>query len=185
MRRLFTTCLLTAALLAGTLPGTLAGELATPSGPVILTIAGAIENSNRGASDPLQDRLLAYHDRSFAKAAEFDIAMLERLGMKRIRFGYKEWPQAEVMEGPLLRDVLAAAGATGQSITALALDGYGADFTRDQWLARDYVVVLKRNGRYLRLGALGPALLAFDRDQDAADKNDDGLVYAMFYIDVH
>jgi hypothetical protein len=184
MKRLVLRSLLIAGLLLGVQASARADELGTPTGPVVLTIAGNIGTANRGAFDPLHDRFLKYHEKSFAKAAEFDVAMLEALGMKKISFGYKDWPAPEEMEGPLLRDVLAAVGADGKWIMAVALDGYGVEFTDKDLGAQDYVLVLKRNGRYLKLGEYGPALIAFDRDHDAPDKSDAKLIYSTFYIEV-
>ena len=57
-----------------------ADELPRPTGPVVLTIAGKIGAVNRDPSDPLHDSFLAYHEKSFKAAAEFDLAMLRRLG---------------------------------------------------------------------------------------------------------
>jgi hypothetical protein len=161
-----------------------AGALGKPTGTVVLTIAGKIENANRGAFDPLHDRFLKHHEKSFSTAAEFDIDMLEALGMKKISFGYKEWSAPELMEGPLLKDVLAKAGAVGKRITTLALDGYAVDFTDKDLLAKNYVLVLKRNSRYLKLGEYGPTLIAFDRDHNSTDRSDDKLIYGAFYIEV-
>src|SRR3546814_13399793 len=61
-----------------------AAELAAPEGAVVVTVAGAIENTNRGAFDPDRDLFLKYHDRSFTKAAAFDRAMLEGLGLHQV-----------------------------------------------------------------------------------------------------
>lgn len=184
MRNILVRTLMAAALVLGVQASGSAAELGRPTGPVVLTIAGNIESTNRGAFDPLHDRFLKYHEKSFTKAAEFDIAMLEALGMQKISFGYKEWPAPEVMEGPRLRDVLAAVGAEGKWITAVALDGYGVEFTDKDQRAQDYVLVLKRGGRYLKLGAYGPTLIAFDRDHGAPDKSDAKLIYSTFYIEV-
>jgi len=48
------------------------------TGPGLLTVAGAITRSNRGAIDPALDQLLLKHGRTFDKAWEFDSAMLAR-----------------------------------------------------------------------------------------------------------
>src|SRR3546814_10925224 len=64
---------LVAAFLLAALPaGAGAAELAAPEGAVVVTVAGAIENTNRGAFDPDRDLFLKYHDRSFTHAAAFD-----------------------------------------------------------------------------------------------------------------
>ena len=60
----------------------------------MLTIAGDISNANRAAFDETTDTLINYHDKTFEKAADFDIAMLESLGMHEAQFSIERWPWA-------------------------------------------------------------------------------------------
>ena len=70
--------------------------LAPPTGPVVLTLRG------RGIGTPNQ-----------AGEAVFDMAMLERLPQQRIVTETPWYSKPRSFAGPLLRDVLAAAGAAG------------------------------------------------------------------------
>ena len=132
-----------------------AADLATPRGPVILTVTGNISSPNRGALDPFQDAFFAHDDVTFDKAAAFDLAMLEGLGMKTITTGHHGWPGKFSFEGPLLRDVLAAAGAEGRVAKVVALDGYGADISMERLEKFPVILALKRDGAYLGLGRRG------------------------------
>lgn len=88
-----------------------AADLAQPKGPVVLTIHGKIANTNRGALNEFEDAFFKFGSVSFDRAAQFDLPMLEKLGMKTLSVKYDTWPKAYKFEGPLLADVLKAAGA--------------------------------------------------------------------------
>src|SRR5215475_10627261 len=107
--------LLAVALLAWPVMGR-AAELAQPTGEVVLTVAGAVGATNRGPYDDFEDAFFKHHDRKFDKAAAFDLAMLEGLGMHEVTVSYDKWPKPFRFEGPWLKDVLAAAGASGRDI---------------------------------------------------------------------
>ena len=70
----------------------MATELATPGGPVVLTVTGNITQTNRGPFDDFEDAFLKHHERRFQKAAAFDLAMLEGLGMHDVVIEYGETP---------------------------------------------------------------------------------------------
>src|SRR5690606_26858422 len=124
-----------------------------------LTVAGAIENTNRGPVEPFADSFFAFHDIAFERAAEFDLAALEALGVHAMRAGYPNWPGVSVFEGPLLAEVLAAAGATGERIRLVALDGYASELTMADLEAYPAILAVKRDGAYLGLGGRGPTWL--------------------------
>ncbi|MFQ5773607.1 MAG: molybdopterin-dependent oxidoreductase [Kiloniellaceae bacterium] len=173
-----------AALALLTRPGT-AGELANPDGPVVLTVSGNIAQTNRAPFDPVRDAFLKYHEKAFEKAAEFDHAMLEALGMHEVKLASKNWPGAPRFEGPMLKDVLAAAGAAGKTVTVYALDGYGAKITKDELEGRQWILAIKRDGEYLKLGQRGPTLLAAPHKGKVTSKSDESKwVWSAFYIEV-
>ena len=162
-----------------------AGELPPPTGPVLLTVAGAVENANRGPVDPFADGFLVHNEIAFERAAEFDLAALESLGMHTLRAGYPNWPGVSTFEGPLLADVLKAAGANGSALRAVALDGYAADLAPGDLDKYPVILALKRDGKYLGLGGRGPTWVVYPREdfpelQQAAD--DSGLAWAVFVI---
>ncbi len=160
-------------------------NLPPPAGPVLVTVAGALDNPNRGPVDPFADAFFAYHEIAFERAAEFDLAALEALGMHSLRAGYPGWPGVSTFEGPLLADVLKAAGAHGATLRTVALDGYAADLPPQDLETYPVVLALKQDGRYLGLGGRGPAWIVYPREdfpelQQAPD--DAGLAWAVFAI---
>jgi hypothetical protein len=163
-----------------------AGNLATPSGPVVLTLAGETGTANRGPTVPVVDAFLTYHDISFQAAAEFDRAMLESLGTHEIELSYKDWPKAYRFAGPRLADVLAAAGAEGHDITVTALDGYGEDISAEEIADHDWIVALEVDGRPLGIGQSGPLWVVYAVPGTVASEADESRwPWAAFFIEVH
>jgi hypothetical protein len=163
-----------------------AQSLKAPSGPVILTVSGKITQSNRGASDETNDPFFKNQQIKFARAAVFDLAMLEALAQRKIEADYPQGGPLHKFQGPLLRDVLNAAGAQGRVVKVLALDGYNQDIDMreiEQW---PIVLAVKQDGAYLPLGGFGPTRIVFPRrDVPAlADRNDDKWVWGIVHIAV-
>lgn len=162
-----------------------AEALPPPAGPVLVTVAGAVANANRGPVDAFADGIFAYHEIAFERAAEFDLAALEALGMQEIRARYPNWPGESIFEGPLLADVLKAAGAGGGGLRAVALDGYASDIPRADLEKYPVLLALKRDGKYLGLGGRGPAWIIYPREDHAelqAAEDDSGLAWAVFFL---
>jgi hypothetical protein len=59
-----------------------------PDGPVALTVAGKIAQSNRPSFEATKDVFFNYLQRHFTQAFEFDMNMLEALGMREAIVGY-------------------------------------------------------------------------------------------------
>lgn len=83
--------------------------LEAPQGPVVLTLSGRLRTPNAGAQ------------------AHFDMAMLERL--PQVSFSTKTpwYAQPRKFTGPLLRDILMHAGASGTLLRLRALNDYRVD----------------------------------------------------------
>lgn len=165
--------------------GALADGLPAPAGPVVLTVAGdAVGNPNRPPFDPFEDAFAKYHDKTFARAAAFDRAMLESLDQHEVILAYKGWPRTFRFRGPWLRDVLAAAGAGGAAkVTAVALDGFATEIPRAQLESQDWMVAVKRDGRYLNLGQRGPLWIVYPPDGEKATADDEGRwPWAVFMV---
>src|SRR5262249_9031840 len=116
---------------AGLLPAiTSASAVAAPSavkGPGLLTLSGAVGNSNRGAVDPALDQMFVKHGIKFEKAYGFDAEALRRLPVVQIRPTLEYDAKKHTLAGPLLTTVLDEAGVTGGKETLLflrAVDGY-------------------------------------------------------------
>jgi hypothetical protein len=155
-------------------------------GPVVLTVAGAVNHANRGPVDPFTDGFFNSGQIAFDKAAAFDIADLETLGLKRIEVRYPDWPKGFVFEGPLLGDVLAKAGATGSVVRVQALDGYEAQISMEDVRKYPIVLAIKRDGRFLGIGDRGPAWVVFPREDfpELKAQDDSKWVWAVYYMHV-
>ena len=167
-------------------PTAAADELPAPTGPVVLTVAGEIGRANRGPSDDFEDGFLAYHEKRFERAAAFDRAMLEALGMQTLALEAEGWPGGFRFEGPWLKDVLAAVAAEGDTITLMALDGYAVEITGAELEADDWLLALKRDGAYLGIGQRGPTWAVYRRKDGQRAIHDDEArwPWSVFYIEV-
>jgi hypothetical protein len=163
-----------------------AADAPAPSGATVLTIVGKISQTNRPAFDKFEDPFMAYHERSFATAFAFDRAALESLGMHRATIAFAGWPRPVEVEGPLLRDVLAAAGADPGILNIVALDGFAMDLMPADLAAEDWIVAIKEGGRYLGIGQRGPAWILYARrdGQPATAEDEQRWPWAVFLIEV-
>jgi len=155
-----------ALLLAGSvlvLPGsaTAAGNLDKPTGQVVLTIVGAIEKSNRATYNDSKDLFFKFHEKKFEKAAEFDLAMIEKIGLRKHKIGIPGDKKLRLVEGVRLKSLLSLVGAKPKTLTITALDGFSVEISRKDLNAHNWILVLKENGRYLSIGQRGPLWLVF------------------------
>lgn len=132
-----------ASLLGMTLP---AWALEKPVGPVVLTVTGRVRHLNAGNS------------------AQFDMAMLEALPQHTVRTRTPWFAKSRRFTGPLLRDVLAAAGATGGLMRLIALNDYRVDMPVDD--AQRYDVVMARliDDQPLTVRDKGPLFIIYPFD---------------------
>ncbi len=141
----------------------------TPAaGATVLTVTGAIRHGNRGPRDKVLDQLMARHGLQFDRAFTFDLAALAALGQMTIRptLEYDAMPHA--LRGPLLGEVLKAAGADAIGQTSLALraiDGYAPVMTMAELRARRFIVATHIDGVPLAIGGLGPLWAVYDADR--------------------
>ena len=155
--------------------------------PVIVTVTGAVENTNRGAFDAETDVFFKHHELDFEKAHAFTRGDLAALGTEEITLAYaEEWSGERTFRGPRLADVLAAAGATGNSVTVQALDGYGLALDRKMIEDGHFILALESNGRPLAIGGFGPAWLVYPPDDwtHPTIAANSGLVWSIFHIAV-
>ena len=178
MRLIVALCALMAISLAPT-------PLRADDGGTLLTITGYISKTNRGPFDAFHDGFLNYHGKTFEKAFEFDAAALAALPQQVVRVKAEPWPRRVEMSGPLLADVLAAAGAEGKPLLAYALDGYGAAMTPEQVAERRWVLASHADGKPLGIGGRGPLWLVYDTgDGTASVEEEAAWVWSVFHIAV-
>ena len=162
-----------------------AAESEAPAGPVVLTVAGNVANTNRPAYRDRLDVIFRYHKRTFDRAFAFDRATLEGLGTVALEIEHTGWGGPMTVSGPRLADVLDMAGCPGGLLETLALDGFSTGISREELDAHDWVVATRAEGRPLGLGGRGPLWLVFDPpgDRPATDEEADQWPWALFFIE--
>ncbi|MFD1709035.1 molybdopterin-dependent oxidoreductase [Ottowia sp. GY511] len=148
---------------------------AAPTSPVVLTVSGQVGRPNRCPLTPALDQLMAKFQLKFDRARSFDLAALHRLPARQIRPTVEYDAQPHRLRGPLLSDVLGAAGAPTAPDTALLLrgiDGYAPSLTLAEAQRLGMIVATHLDGQPLAIGGLGPlwAVVDADRVPDLAAK---------------
>lgn len=119
------------------------------TGKVILTLTGKVADKNT------------------PDAAVFDLAMLERLPQQTFTT-MTPWDKQPIkFTGPLLRDVLAAAKASGTTIKALALNDYQTRIPVDDAQKYDVIVAHQMNGAAIPVKTKGPLFIVYPFDSKA------------------
>ncbi|MEM7213954.1 MAG: hypothetical protein AAF423_00320 [Pseudomonadota bacterium] len=157
-----------------------------PTGQTILTVTGEISKPNRKPADDFADAFFTSHDVSFERAASFDLASLEALGMKTLVASYPDWPKTLTFQGPLLSDVLKAVGAEGTKLIVRALDGYAPEIPVADVEKYPVILALKTDGKYLGIGDRGPSWIIYPRNDytELAEEDDAKFVWSVYHIEV-
>lgn len=133
--------------------GAVAGLLETPNGPVILTVSGAIQNTN--ADD----------------GAKFDRAMLERIGTSVVTT-ITPWTDGEVTFGGVLaRDLMNAVGAAGSQVHAIALNDYTVDIPLSDLVGGEVLLALTLDGEPMRVRDKGPIWIVYPAESPTELQN--------------
>lgn len=158
-----------AALGATTLPSTvLAASKAALDGPTLLTVTGAIGRGNRGPLDPALDQLMKKQGLKFDKAHTFDYTALASLPSTTIKPTLEYDGKTHALQGPLLLDVMKAAGATlvdSSKLLLRAIDGYAVQLPFADLRKYRFIVATRLNGKPMPLGGLGPLWAVYDADR--------------------
>ncbi|MCR5867470.1 molybdopterin-dependent oxidoreductase [Aquincola sp. J276] len=94
-------------------------------------------------------------------AVDFDMAALERLPQRSFRTSTPWYPQPVSFTGPLLRDVLAAAGVRGRTLRAVALNDYKVDLPADDAARFDVIVARLLDGQPMPVRERGPLFIVY------------------------
>jgi len=181
------------ALAAGVLPITRANAAPAAAGPVLLTVSGAIANSNRGPLDPALDQMMAKHHIEFTKAWTFDAAALSRLPAVTIKPTLEYDARPHTLKGPTLEAVLQAAGVAPDAKVMLglrAVDGYNVMVSLADARRYRMIVATRIDGHFMALGSLGPQWAVYDADRlpdfkDKPLKERFGLCpWGLYHVDV-
>ena len=153
MSRNFTRFLTPIALAAALFSTAPAHALQAASGKVILSISGKIADKNT------------------ADAAQFDLAMIEKLPQQTFTT-MTPWSKEPIkFTGPLLRDVLAAAKASGTTIKAMALNDYKTAIPVEDAQRYDMIVAHRMNGELIPVRTKGPLFIVYPFDSKSELQN--------------
>lgn len=123
-----------------------ADALPAPAGDVILRVTGNIANGNDGSG------------------ALFDLDGLETLPHTQVVTS-TPWTEGQtVFDGVLLRDLLAAVGATGENLRAVAINDYAVDIPAEDAVAYDVIVAYQMNGAPMSVRDKGPLWIVYPMD---------------------
>jgi hypothetical protein len=120
-----------------------AGDLPRPTGPVILTVDGAISHTNAPGR------------------AEFDHPMLEELGLVRLRT-WTPWTEGEPeFEGVPVQRLMEAVGATGSEVRAIALNDFESTIPLADFERYPVLLAMSVDGLQLRVRDKGPIWIVY------------------------
>jgi hypothetical protein len=137
-------------------------------GPVLLTVSGAINRSNRGPLDPLLDQMMVRQKVSFDRARAFDFGALTSLPAVTIKPTLEYDNKRHTLRGPLLLDVMKDCGVKVTAKTAFflrAVDGYAAQVSAADATKYRFIVATHLDGQPMTLGGLGPLWAVYDADR--------------------
>ena len=115
-----------------------AGTLATPTDKPILAISGAISETNSGDT------------------AQFDRAMLERMGLVKIETTTPWYQGPMTFEGVPMYKLMQLAGAKGQRVVVYALNDHTTEIHMEDFAQHHAILALKRNGEDMQVRDKGP-----------------------------
>ncbi len=153
---------------AGALPALGAAAPKTERGPALLTVTGAIAKPNRGSFDRVADQMMYKQRLSFEKAFAFDFAALAALPAVTIKPTLEYDNRVHTLSGPLLVDVLKAAGAQtseNSNLVLRAVDGYAVAVSLARARTQRFIVATHMDGAPMALGGLGPLWALYDADR--------------------
>ncbi len=123
-----------------------ASALDQAKGKVILTLSGKVGQKNSAAG------------------AQFDLGMLEKLPQQSFST-MTPWDKKPItFTGPLLRDVLGAAKASGTTIKAAALNDYQTSIPMEDAQKFDVILAHKMNGENIPVKTKGPLFVVYPYD---------------------
>ncbi len=123
-----------------------AQALMAPTDNVVLTLSGRVRSPNDG------------------KLAQFDMPMLEALPQTSFATLTPWWARPRRFTGPLLRDVLAAAGALGVTLRLGALNDYRVDMPYQDAERFDVIVARLLDDRPMAVRDKGPLFVVYPFD---------------------
>ncbi|SPJ29618.1 hypothetical protein [Falsiruegeria mediterranea] len=163
-------------------------EIAAPSGPVLVTLGGAVGESNLPARGVDDGGLFGFLEVAFDTAVGLDTAMLGSLPQHTISilYGPEDSQREYAFSGPSLADVMALAGASGKSALPMAMDGYQTEIPWDMIQRLNPILATHADGAPMGIGSYGPTMVVFPPTDNAEDAEaiPAKQVWAIAYIGI-
>jgi hypothetical protein len=105
------------------------------------------------------------------REVRFDLAALAQLPQRRIKTRTPWHSGEQEFTGPLLRDLLAAAGTEGQTLRMWALNDYRVDIPFDDARRFDVIVAHQINGQPISVRDKGPLFVMYPFDRNPELRN--------------
>ena len=128
------------------LNATAARALEPAKGDVVLTVSGAITNTNAG------------------ETVEFDRAMLDAIGTVTFETETMWTEGVQTFTGVELSDLLSVLGVNGSQLRASAVNDYAVDIPTDDAVGGGPIVAFLRNGELMSLRDKGPLWIVYPYD---------------------
>ena len=125
-----------------------AAALDAPTQTPILEISGSITQTNQGDT------------------AVFDRAMLEAIGQATIVTRTPWIDGVSTYEGVPLQALMEAVGASGDTVTAIALNDYVTTIPLSDFAEHGAILALRFNGEYMSVRDKGPLFIIYPFDSD-------------------
>ena len=140
-------------------------DLPSPTGSVILTVSGAIENTNSGSN------------------AEFDLEMLQTL--PTVSFTTETvWTEGEqTFVGVELFDLMNTLGASGNTIRATALNDYAVEIPMTDAIQGGALLAYHMNGEEMSVRDKGPLWVMYPFDANSDYRNQVYYARSIWQLD--
>lgn len=148
MRQLFWAVIAVAVGLAVS-SASMAQSLAAPKSAPILVISGDITNTN------------------VAGTAQFDLPMLEALGMEKMSTKTPWYEGVVTFEGVPMDKLMKMVGAKGTSVRAVALNDYAINIPISDFAEYGTMLAIKRDGQYMPVRDKGPLFIVYPFDSNS------------------
>lgn len=125
-----------------------AADLPVPAGKPVLTVSGKIGVFNVG------------------QTAQFDMQMLEALGLASFTTTTPWYDGPVTFEGVPMTKLMRVVAASGDHVTAIALNDYATDIPVTDFPRYGVLLALKRNGSYMPVRDKGPLFIVYPYDTD-------------------
>ncbi|MGB6009499.1 molybdopterin-dependent oxidoreductase [Castellaniella sp.] len=120
---------------------------------------------------------------SHGRQTRFDMRALEALPQQTYTVTTPWYLRPVSFQGPLLRDVLAAAGASGTRIEAVAVNDYVAAIPFEDARTLDVIIALRMDGKPMSSRDKGPLFVVYPYDRLSKEMRERSFARSVWQLD--